>query len=287
MGYSMFDRSKKISLLLVVVLTAVAATIPEFADKFRADELPADSSGSASRSALDAVALGRVEPLSGEIKITASLPGRIADVLVKAGDEAFAGELLVRLDDEEALARVTAADAQVALHKRARNDQSAPAASAERRKAEDAAAESERTVADAQAALDRVMAKSRGGHASQADLDAARSALTRAQDRFREQQDAAAKLRAAPEAALPSRLEGELNVARTDWTLAQAALEKTRIRAPIDGSVLRVDARKGELAVPSPEPALLVLGDVSTLRVRDELDEQYLGRMRIGQRAEV
>ena len=79
-------------------------------------------------------------------------------------------------------------------------------------------------------------------------------------------------------------MEGELNVARAEWTLAQTALEKTRVRAPADGAVLQVDARTGELAVPAIEPALAVLGDVSSLRVRAEVDEQYLGHMRVGQR---
>ena len=82
---------------------------------------------------------------------------------------------------------------------------------------------------------------------------------------------------------MPTRLEGELNVARAEWTLAKAALEKTRIRAPVEGTVLQVEAKKGELALPT-EPALLVLGDVSVLRVRAELDEQHLGRLRVGQR---
>ncbi len=277
----MLTRNRKISLLVAVLLTVAAATIPQFAQRFRADELPAASSASASSWA--AVAPGRVEPLSREIKIAAPLPGRIADVLVKANDEVVAGELLLRLDDEEALARVAAADAQVALRKRARNDQSASGTSAERRKAEDTVADSERTVADAQSALDRVSAERRTGRASQADLDAARSGLSRAQDQLRERQDALAKLKPS-DTSLPSRLEGELNVARAEWTLAKAALEKTRIRAPVDSTVLQLDAKKGELAVPAAEPALLVLGNVSALRVRAELDEQYLGRLRVGQR---
>ena len=232
----------------------------------------------------DAVALGRVEPLSREIKIAASVPGRIAEVLVRPNDKVFAGELLVRLDDEEAAARVAAAEARVALAKRARNDQSTPAASADRRKAEDAAADQERAVVDARAALDRVAADLRAGRGSQTDLDAARSTLARVQGRLREQRDTVARLKAAPDAALPSRLEGELNVAQAEWTLAQAALEKTRIRGSVDGAVLQVEARKGELAVPALEPALVVLGDVSALRVRAEVDEQYLARMRVGQR---
>ena len=292
-----FTRRRKMALLAVVVVAAGAAIVPQFVQRFRAEEVgtarvpfhaPVQGAGqpagrSAARPPWDAVALGRVEPVSREIRIAASVPGRIAEVLVRANDKVFAGELLVRLDDEEAAARVAAAEARVALAKRARNDQSTPAASADRRKAEDAAADSDRAVVDARSALDRVAADLRAGRASQADFDAARSALSRAQGRLREQRDTVARLKAAPDAALPSRLESEFNVAYAEWTLAQAALEKTRIRASIDGAVLQVDARKGELAVPAPEPALVMLGDVSALRVRAEVDEQYLARMRVGQ----
>jgi HlyD family secretion protein len=275
-----FTRTRKISLLTLVAVTAAAAVVPQFGRQFRAEELPAATSGAG---AWDAVALGRVEPRSREIRIAAPAPARIADVLVSANDKVFAGELLLRLDDEEAAARVAAAEARVALAKRARNDQAMPAGSAERRKAEDAAYDAERAAADARTALDRVAAERRAGSATQADLDTARTALSRAQDRQREQRDALAKLRAASDAALPSRLEGELNVARAEWTLALAGLEKTRVRAPLDAAVLQVDARPGELAVPAIEPALMVLGDTTALRVRAEVDEQYLGRMRVGQ----
>ena len=255
----MRTRNQKLLLLALLVL-GVASAAPESAPRFRADELHPAPSGSAAQGvqpgsiqgsaqgSWDAVTLGRVEPRSGEIKIAAPLPGgRIADVLVKPNEDVFAGELLVRLDDEEALARVAEADAQVALHKRARNDQSAPAASADRRKAEDAAADSERSLADARSALDKTTADWRAGSASQADLDAARSALSRAQDRVRERQDVLAKLKASADTPLPTRLEGELNVAQAEWRVAQAALEKTQIRAPADGVVLRVDARNGRI----------------------------------------
>jgi HlyD family secretion protein len=279
-----FTRNRKISLLAVTVLTAVAAVSPEFAHWSRAEELSAETSGSAARTAWDAVALGRVEPRSREIRISAALPGRVAEVLVRPGDKVFAGEVLLRLDDEEASARVAAAEARVALSKRARNDQPMPAGAADRRKLEDAVADAERTLADTRSALDRAAAERRAGRATPADLDAARAALSHTQDRLREQRDALAKLRAAPDTALPTRLEGELNVARAEWALAQAALEKTRVRAPVDSSVLQVEARHGELAVPVSEQPLLVLGDVTALRVRAEVDEQYLGRMRVGQR---
>ena len=289
----MLTRNQKLSLLMLFVV-GIASAAPVSALRFRADELrPAPSGsaiqgsavqdsavrGSSVQSSWDAVTLGRVEPRSGEIKIAAPLPGgRIAEVLVKANEEVFAGELLVRLDDEEALARVAEADAQVALHKRARNDQSAPAASSDRRKAEDATADAERGLAEARSAFDKTTTDWRAGNASKADLDAARSALSRAQDRLRERQDALTKLKASADTPLPTRLEGELNVAQAEWRVAQVVLEKTQIRAPADGLVLRVGARKGELAVPTSEPALLVIGDVSALRVRAEVNEQDLGK---------
>jgi HlyD family secretion protein len=282
----MLTRNRKILLLGAVVVLTVASALPEFAQEFRADELHPASSGSAIRDSWEAVTLGRVEPRSGEIKIAASLPGRIADVPVKANEDVFAGELLVRLDDQEALASVAEAEAQVALHKRARNDQSATGAAADRRKADDAVADSERSVADAQFALDKVT-ESGAASASKPDIDAARAALSRAQARLREQQDALAKLKAAPDAPLPTRLEGELNVAQAELTLARATLEKTRIRAPVDGVVLQIDAKRGEMAAPTLEPAMLVMGDVSALRVRAEVDQQYLGKIRLGQHAEV
>ncbi len=282
----MFKRNMKMPIFVTVLVLAAVSTAPEFAQRSRADELQPDGS-SASQTSWDAVALGRVEPQSREIRIAVTVPAQIADVQVKTNDKVFAGELLLRLDDEEARARLVAADAQVALHKRARNDQSSSTASADRRKAEDAVADAERLVADSRSALDKVTADWRAGRAQQTDLDAARSALSRAQDRLTEQQGVLAKLKASPDTPLPTRAEGELNVARAEWTLAQAALEKTRIRAPIDSTVLQVEARNGELAVPSSEQAMMVLGDVSALRVRAEVEEQYLGRVHVGQHVKV
>jgi HlyD family secretion protein len=284
-GEYMLTRNRKMLLLGAVVLLTAVSTLPEFAQEFRADELHPASSGSEVRDSWEAVTLGRVQPRSGEIRIGAPVPGRIAEVPVKANEDVFAGELLVRLDDQEASARVTEAEAQVALHKRARNDQSATGAAADRRKADDAVADAERSVADAQSALDKVTAEPGAAGTSKPDIDAARAALSRAQSRLRDQQDALAKLKAAPDAPLPTRLEGELNVAQAELTLARAALEKTRIRAPADGVILQVDAKKGEMAAPALAPAMLVMGDVSALRVRAEVDQQYLGKIRLGQHA--
>src|SRR6185312_10144315 len=49
-----------------------------------------------------AAAPGRVEPKSGLIRVGSALLGRIAEVPVKQNDKVEKGELLIRLDDDEA-----------------------------------------------------------------------------------------------------------------------------------------------------------------------------------------
>lgn len=230
-----------------------------------------------------AVAPGRIESKSREIKIVAPLIGRMTEVLVKPNDKVFAGEVLIRLDDDEAVARLASAEAQVALRKRARDDTSAPRGSASRRKAEDALADAERALVDARAALDKAAADRRHAGGPEDSVNAARAAFTRAQDRLAQQRAELRRIKSDSDTPLPNRTEGELNISRAELAAAELAVEKTRIRAPIAGTVLQVQAKPGEMATPSPEQTLLVLADLSALRVRAELDERDISRIHVGQ----
>jgi len=109
------------------------------------------------------VAPGRVEPSSGAIKIAAPVMDVIAQVLVKVNDKVFAGEPLIRLTDNEARARLAAAEAQVAFRLRARNDETAPPRRTARRRAKDAVANADNAVVEAQAALDKAAVDNRAG----------------------------------------------------------------------------------------------------------------------------
>src|SRR5215475_11736964 len=132
-----------------------------------------------------AVAPGRVEPWSGEIKVAAPIIATIGEVLVKPTDKVFAGELLVRLQDEEVRARLATAEAQVAMRKRARNDQTASNRVIDRRRAEDAMADAERAVVEARAAIDTASIARRAGKGSDRDIERARTAYAQAQDRLK------------------------------------------------------------------------------------------------------
>jgi HlyD family secretion protein len=268
-------------LALLVGLAIAGAALAQFAPPLHAQERARlDAAG---QKQWAAVAPGRVEASSREIKIGAPVVGRIAQVLVKANDKVFAGEVLIRLDDAEALARLAVAEAAVAARKRARNDRSAPRGSGPRRKAEDQLADAERAFADARAAFDKAAADRRSGGGSEQSFNAARAAFESAQERLNQQNAELRRIKADPDTPLPNRTEGELISARAELDLAEVVLEKTRIRAPIAGTVLQVNAKVGEIATPSPDQPLVVMANVSSLRVRAELDERDISLVRVGQ----
>ena len=203
--------------------------------------------------------------------------------MVKPNDKVFAGEPLIRLHDNEIQARLAATEAQIAVRKRTRNDQNPSSRASDRRKAEDAVADAEKAVIDTRAVFDRIAFEMRAGRGSNVDLESARSALSRAQDRLKQQKAELRKIEADSNTPLPTQAEGQLNIARAELLVAQAAVEKLTIRAPVAGSVLQVNAKPGELAGPSSAQPLVLLGDLSALRVRGEVDERDLAEIRIGQ----
>jgi HlyD family secretion protein len=233
-----------------------------------------------------AIAPGRVEACSGQIRVATAVIGVVDKVLVKTNDMVFAGEPLIHLADDELRARLAVAETQVAMHERARDERSAAGGAKPRRKAEDAAADAERALYDARSAVDRAAAKLRAGGGPDADLTAARLALTRARNELSTRKE---QLRTIvdDDAPLPTALEGQLSVARSEYVMARSALDKMTVRAPIDGTVLQVNVRLGELVSPASLEPPLQLADLSALCVRAELDERDVGSIKAGQAATV
>ncbi len=76
-----------------------------------------------------------------------------------------------------------------------------------------------------------------------------------------------------------------VSAGRAEVAIAEAILDKTRIRAPAAGTVLQQNAKLGEIVGPSPEAPLVIIGDVASMRVKAEVDEADVAKIRIGQKA--
>lgn len=241
-----------------------------------------------------ASATGRVEPRGGEIRIAAEIPARIVDVVAETNDRVTAGDLLVQLDSSDLDQKLIAAEAEADVRVRERDEdtEDEPAAAPtgltlERRKAEDKLYASERASFRAQMAFDKAYREHRRGKADADAVTKARDALAKAQKTETADREALEKLAGNANMPLPTRLESSLIIARTEVAQVVNAIEKTRVRAPQDGTVLNVWAKAGEMTAPSANAPLLLFGDITGLRVRAEVEGRDLTQIRVGQRAVV
>jgi HlyD family secretion protein len=244
----------------------------------------ASKPASGERNRWAASAPGRVEPRDGEIRIGAASAGRIDAVAVKAGARVRAGDLLVQLDDEDARSRVAGALAEVAVRRRERDAETVGKLASDRRAAEDQVGSSERALIAAKADLDRLLLTMTS---AQDAIEKARASVAAAREKQDVDRAALRRVNATAGMPLQTRLEASLATARSELALADAAVERARVRASADGTVLQLNAKAGEVVAPSVEVPLVVLGDLTSLRVRAEVEERDFAKLRVGQKAVV
>lgn len=80
-------------------------------------------------------------------------------------------------------------------------------------------------------------------------------------------------------------LRAQKRAAAAQAELARTQLSFTRVMAPVAGTVLRVDVRKGETAFPGS--ALLTLADLAVMDVKVFIPEPMLGKIKFGQQVKI
>src|SRR5439155_22591809 len=84
-----------------------------------------------------------------------------------------------------------------------------------------------------------------------------------------------------------TRAEADVRSKRALLKRARHALQEHTLRAPSGGTVLRVLTSAGESLGPQPrQPALLLAPDKPRV-VRAEVEQEFAGRVSVGQRAEI
>jgi HlyD family secretion protein len=273
-----------VGFIIAVMVTGTNPLQMSSSSSSRAESSRSSGTTSSSTQSWVAAAPGRVEPRSGLIRLGTQQAGQIEAIPVQMNTRVSDGEVLIRLDDKEARARLAAAEAEAATRKRERDAAPATAGRESVSKAEDAVFTAERAVMSARFELDDTIASNRksGGNANA--VTSARKRLTDAKDRLRQEQSAFASAQNRSGVPAPNRLEAALIASRSDVTLAESVLDKTRVRAPIDGTVLQINAKVGELVAPSPDFPLVVMGDMTIVRVRAEVDEADVSKVKRDQR---
>jgi len=228
-----------------------------------------------------------------KIAVGAKVMGRVAWIGVEKGDLVQAGQVLVRLEDNEFRAQVNQARANLASAQ-ARLDQ-LRSGSRPQEKLRDKAAvlQAQARLKTAQAEYERAERLFRDGVASKSELDRALS----------ERDTAAALLEAAkqsstmtdigprPEEIRAAAAEVQQMKAALDY--AQTQMAATEIKAPVSGTVLERIVERGEMVSPSAfggsgaRTSVVDLADLTDLQVELDISQTDFSRLKMDQKAEI
>lgn len=225
---------------------------------------------------------GRVEPASEDIRLAASVTGVLQKILVKEGERVKRNQELAVLQNNEEVARLAQADADLRLEQAALARVKNGAREAERQAALAAVVAAEAVEKNAAAEYERQRTLGVEKVASKSAVDAAQRQYAVAREQYK------AALNKYNLVNDPAREEDvAIAQARVDAATAvrdeaQAELDKTIIRSPIDGTVLRVLRHPGELISIYVDDPILVVGNLSKLYVRAEVDAADIAKLALG-----
>lgn len=233
------------------------------------------------------VAPGIVEAEGDRVALGFEASGRIAALAVDEGDRVDAGQVLGRLDDRVARARVARAEAAVGVAK-ARRDAAMRGARADEIKA--ATADSDAAAAQAKErgiARDRAEAllAANPDAIPMAEVDTARGLADASAAQARAAASRASLMRAGSRVEVIAEAKAAHDAALADLEEARAFLAQHELRAPRAGTVIRRLHEVGEHVTTMPPTTVLVVADTSKLELRVEVDEVDVARVQIGQTA--
>jgi ABC exporter DevB family membrane fusion protein len=233
------------------------------------------------------VAAGLVEPASEEVKLGAQMDGVLQSVDVEEGDSVKRGQAVAVLENGEYSARVVLQRSVVSEREaavaRLRNGSRVE----ERREADAQVREARAALDNAAAERDRRRTLLDRGAVSKSEADSAERDWLTAKARLEAAQERAAVVHAATRPEDLARAEAELATAQAQLRESLAMLEKTIVRAPLDGRVLRKYRRAGESVSANGTTPIVSLGDLRELRVRVDVDETDVAKLREGMPAYV
>jgi len=188
-----------------------------------------------------------------KVDLSANIMGQITKLNVEEGDVVKKDDLLCVIDQTRYAAAVESAKSNL------------QALDAELVRSREATAQAKRDLAHTQQQF-------RDGIIAEADQERAQSMYDQA-------------------VASANRAERQVEQAKADIKSAQDALDKTEIRAPMDGVVTRRNIEQGEVIVTgtmnNPGTVLMTISDMSTIEAALEVDQTDVPSLHVGQKAAV
>ncbi|MCG3136591.1 MAG: Inner membrane protein YibH [Phycisphaerae bacterium] len=222
---------------------------------------------------------GLIEPQSENIEISSPVPGLVRELFVAVGQQVRRGDALLKLDDRALQAELqvrtaafASAEAELNRLEQLPRPEEIPVAQA-------SVTEAEALLADREFRYLHTKKLYEEGKSNEFEFVTAEQAYKLAQAQLARAQAELKLLEAGS-------WESDRQVARAAVEQARAAVEQVKteldrliVRATVDGEILQVDVRPGEFVATPPLQPLIVLGDLSKLHARVDIDENDIPRL--------
>lgn len=231
------------------------------------------------------VAPGRVEPISEEIDVGAEIPGKLASVPVEEGDRVRRGQVIATLENADYRAAVASARATVAQREAELRRVVNGARGQERHEAEAAVREAEAILRQNESEMARRRTLFDDGVIAREEFERAEREFRVARERTEAARQRALLVNDDAREEDRSAAVAAVEYARAQLAEAEARLAKTAIHAPLDGVIVRKHLHAGEMVSDQMNTVIVTVADTSVLRVRADIDEVDVARIRVGQPA--
>jgi HlyD family secretion protein len=259
------------------------------------------------------VAPGYVEPISEEIEVGSEIAGKLKQVLVEEGEQVLKGQEIAILENSEFIANINNAKAQIVTLRsqketaeakilQAKTDKNRIANGAKPEERREAKVNYESTlpnIENTRREFERRQRLYETGDVSREELERTKTAYENAlkqsevlkakfnvvnSDARKDDLDKADAAIRLAETQIKE-FDAQIREAETRVRTAEANLSKTIIKSPITGIILRKRLHDGETISPENLKGIVTIADVSALRVRVDLDETDVAKVKVGQSA--
>jgi multidrug resistance efflux pump len=251
---------------------------------------------SSSKSPKYAIANGYVDVESRPINILSTQPGEVTEIPDKVRENARIdkGKLLIRLDDRQAklsvqLAEEALNDSKIKLQQAEKVPEQHEALIRQQESVLEAT-KSEQARADALfKKADRLYNSKPNPLVPKEDRDAAFELLKQAEEKVKAEDQALKGLRLKEEQIKLDieRAKVDVAVKKTQWEQAKYVLEKCELKAPCDGTVLRLLVNVGDTIGPAAREPAVIFCPLEQRIIRAEVEQEFASMVHVGQAAKI
>lgn len=227
---------------------------------------------------------GRVEGRSETFEIGAGADGLVKAVYVKEGQRVARGTKLAEIDCPDLQASFQEARSQTESARQVKVRLLRGSRDEERLSAEQRTAAAKAVLEEAAAHLKRMKELHDSGVMARADLDQVKRDYDVAEAKLHEAVRNEELVKAPALAEEVAKADSDIASAEHRMEIVQEKMSKCVVTAPINGAILRVLMKTGEsFSTLTPRP-LFTMADLSVRRIRAEVDERDVSKVRVGQK---